>query len=140
MACNVDTTVVGIGGPVKVSACGRVCSVTHRCVVCYLQPLLFCCCSLGVHHTSCNCSRQWSISRSSTRTKIITHEHDVLQSLGDAGRRLTAAETRAKISEFQEEARTVMAWAKDEVIKWMLKAAARVGLKVGAGRWTSSTT
>jgi hypothetical protein len=64
----------------------------------------------------------------------------VLKSLGDAGRRLTAEETRAKISEFQEEARTVMAWAKDEVIKRMLKAAARVGLRVGAGRWTSSTT
>lgn len=62
--------------------------------------------------------------------KKITHEH-VLKSLGDAGRRLTAAETRAKISEFQEEARAVMDWAKDEVIKRMLKAAARLGLEVG---------
>jgi hypothetical protein len=66
----------------------------------------------------------------SSGQKTITHEH-VLKSLGDAGRRLTAAETRAKISEFQEEARAVMAWAKDKVIKRMLKAAARVGLKVG---------
>jgi hypothetical protein len=36
MECNADTTVVGIGGPVGVSACGTVCSVTHRCLVCCL--------------------------------------------------------------------------------------------------------
>jgi uncharacterized protein YaaR (DUF327 family) len=57
----------------------------------------------------------------------------VLKSLGDAGRKLTEEETMAKISKFQEEAKTVMAWAVDEVIKRMLKVAARVGLKVGGG-------
>jgi hypothetical protein len=62
--------------------------------------------------------------------KKITHAH-VLKSLGDAGRRLTEDETMAKILEFQVEATTVIAWAVEEVKKRMLKAAARVDLKVG---------